>query len=108
MIIPGEVINIPEYYEKDVDLSCLGQANLPNGGRFSSPGWEDQYAYANNMNCTWVLGRSGCTTEIDFYEVDIEDLHLLRKCPYDKLTLRTCKTINLKIYFKHIIFKNLS
>lgn len=101
------MINIPEYYEKDVDLSCLGQANLPNGGRFSSPGWEDQYAYANNMNCTWVLGRSGCTTEIDFYEVDIEDLHLLRKCPYDKLTLRTCKTINLKIFLKHIIFKNL-
>ena len=32
-------------------------------------------------------------TEIDFYEIDIEDLHLLRKCPYDRLVIQTCKFI---------------
>ena len=32
-------------------------------------------------------------TEIDFYEIDIEDLHLLRKCPYDRLVIQTCKLI---------------
>ena len=49
--------------------------------------------YANNLNCTWTVGRPGCMTEIDFYEIDIEDLHLLRKCPYDRLVIQTCKRI---------------
>ena len=49
--------------------------------------------YANNLNCTWTVGRPGCMTEIDFYEIDIEDLHLLRKCPYDRLVIQTCKLI---------------
>ena len=107
VIVPQEVINIPDFIGKeDVDLSCYSVRNLPNGGRFSSPGWDgkltfelmflnlkksDEYLYSNNLNCTWTVGRPGCMTEIDFYEIDIEDLHLLRKCPYDRLLIQTCK-----------------
>ena len=39
VIVPQEVINLPEFIERDVDLSCLSVPNLPNGGSFSSPGW---------------------------------------------------------------------
>ena len=111
MVVPQEVINIPDFMTNDdVDLSCYSVRNLPNGGRFSSPGWDgknccldmsqkftsskislEEYLYGNNLNCTWTVGRPGCMTEIDFYEIDIEDLHLLRKCPYDRLLIQTCK-----------------
>lgn len=108
VVVPQEVINIPDFMaNEDVDLSCYSVRNLPNGGRFSSPGWDgeftvvlvikltsfhlDEYLYSNNLNCTWTVGRPGCMTEIDFYEIDIEDLHLLRKCPYDRLLIQTCK-----------------
>ena len=45
VIVPQEVINIPDFIGKeDVDLSCYSVRNLPNGGRFSSPGWDGKLA----------------------------------------------------------------
>ncbi|CAG5094450.1 Oidioi.mRNA.OKI2018_I69.XSR.g13567.t1.cds [Oikopleura dioica] len=88
VIVPEDTIYLPQVY-REIDLTCSGQEDLPDGGRFSSPGWTEEFVYANNLNCSWTLGRRGCTTEVDFYEIDIEDLHLLRKCPYDKLTIST-------------------
>ena len=41
VVVPQEVINIPDFMSNDdVDLSCYSVRNLPNGGRFSSPGWD--------------------------------------------------------------------
>ena len=43
-MVPQEVINLPDFVVSgDVDLSCLSVPNLPNGGRFSSPGWDGKF-----------------------------------------------------------------
>ena len=40
VIVPEDTIYLPQVY-REIDLTCSGQEDLPDGGRFSSPGWTE-------------------------------------------------------------------
>ncbi|MGH0144022.1 UNVERIFIED_CONTAM: hypothetical protein FKN15_047101, partial [Acipenser sinensis] len=61
-------------YTSDEEAVCGGILNVPDGGNFTSPGYDGESSYANNLNCEWIIQNpSHLNSSIS---ISFDDFHL--------------------------------
>ncbi|MGH0159306.1 UNVERIFIED_CONTAM: hypothetical protein FKN15_040677, partial [Acipenser sinensis] len=67
---------------------CGGILNVPDGGNFTSPGYDGESSYANNLNCEWIIQNpSHLNSSIS---ISFDDFHLEhhQTCEWDYIEFR--------------------
>ncbi|MGH0150723.1 UNVERIFIED_CONTAM: hypothetical protein FKN15_032572 [Acipenser sinensis] len=75
-------------YTSDEEAVCGGILNVPDGGNFTSPGYDGESSYANNLNCEWIIQNpSHLNSSIS---ISFDDFHLEHHltCEWDYIEFR--------------------
>ncbi|XP_038652379.1 cubilin [Scyliorhinus canicula] len=75
-------------YTSDKDAVCGSNLMDPNGGNFTSPGFNGVLDYTNNLNCEWVIQNSHTTNSSIYIQFTSFNLEYHPVCQNDYIEFR--------------------
>ncbi|XP_053323004.1 cubilin [Spea bombifrons] len=75
-------------YSSSEDAVCGGSLIEPNGGNFTSPGYDRVNNYTKNLNCEWVIQNPNPLTSSTFISFERLQLEKHQNCQNDFLEFR--------------------
>ncbi|XP_067869413.1 cubilin isoform X2 [Heterodontus francisci] len=75
-------------YTSEEDAVCGSTLMDPNGGNFSSPGFDGVSNYTNNLNCEWIIQNSRTTNSSIYIQFISFHLEYQPACQLDHIELR--------------------